>query len=213
MNTHIPKGQVVDPITIPLSTQVLSPSLSITPNEWYTSARMAIRQEHRAMEARLRGTREEDFAPWLGLESDEAKLGLVAARACVHHLLLILKELVGEDNANEVRPHQITTHVPDDPVAWRQGFIDLADYRGALLHHRPQPMSPVEHPHYPTHVSSQDATYLLERLSDAVDMVLDLLTRVIESPAKGVQRWAGMQGRRAALIRLKDFRTDTSTPI
>ena len=202
--------QEVDPVTVKVAMPAVS--VTVTANEWFTFARMAIRQEHRAREARSHGDAVDDFAPWMGLESDEAKLGLIAARAAVYHLQLILGDLIEVENVHKIRASQITTDLPGDTESWQQQFGDLAVSRGSLLHEQPEP-SLVQHPHYPTMVSSQDAAYELGSLSAAVDLLLDVLTRVVESPTSEVESWSNVEGRTESVTRLKAFRNDPLTTI
>jgi hypothetical protein len=188
--------------------------VTIEANEWYTFARMAIRQEHRAQAARNQGDAAADeYAPWLGLESDEAKLGLIAAHASLFHLRLVLKELLGVGNVNDIEPHHITTDVPEDPGKWKKAFMELADERGSMLHDKPEPSPAVRHPHYPTAVSPQTASPDLISLSSAVDLVLDALGRVLVSPTPAVDQWATKAGRSDAIARLNGFRRNKNLPM
>jgi hypothetical protein len=80
----------------------------------------------------------------------------------------------------------------------------LIGQRDEAVHHNEETAPAVPHPYYTTNVAGVDASFSMERVSDAVDLMLDVLERAIVHPTPALTSWA--KGQAHTLDMLKRMR-------
>lgn len=168
-------------------------TVAIGSNLWFNWAKIAIRQERRALAAREWGLNADKArAKAIGLETDEVIQTVAAVRHSFHNLWLAWhdRQLLPVDEESDLRPDLITTDLPADVDAWWQRIKNIVNWRNHVVHHIQQMAPTVAHPVYPTNVGALNATFTVEYAADSVDLLLDVFERVFERPSYQLQQWA-----------------------
>jgi len=195
-----PETQYVRPETARAKVTAHTPGILITTHLWILWAHIAMRAEIRAREARELATNpDHDAATGLASEAEEALVVITAVGNLFYNLdEAWSRRLPGVETRN--LPLAATTNPPKNAQEWLTSIGTLVRTRGNAVHfiESPKPVQP--HP-TGTHTSPENATFTVENASAAVDLMLDVLTRAIESPSVELEGWASSFG-----LTLEDLR-------
>lgn len=181
---------------------VFSPaSIGLTEHLWLHWAKIAIRQERRAWDARRDGQRVTAFAPYLAKETEEAIEAVAAARHCLHHLSRVWQGPLGLARQKDLTLPKITLAPPISPVTWTARVTRLIKDRVEAVHHDEESASARPHPGYATNVSDIAALFTAERATEAVDVMLDDVIRpVLTAPSAPLADFARAHGHVLGLL-------------
>jgi hypothetical protein len=177
-------------------------TISLRPHVWLNWARIAIRQEGRVWEARNRGlSQPETPGQFMAVETDEAIQAVTASRHCLHNLWRAWG--LGE-NEKSVTLRNLTTATSTNPATWRTRLKQLVIDRNGVVHHDEVTTPAQPHPVYATNVSGLAASFTAERATEAVDVLLnDVLRLVITAPAPALATFARDYGHVLASLDLQ----------
>ncbi len=191
MTDEKPPAQVARPKTLRVPINVNPASVFLRPNMWAKWANIAIRAEAPSWRARNRGVERSEAGPYVAFENEESRTAVTAVRHAFHHLWLDWRDL-GDAESEKELPPSATTDTPEDVAAfetWLEGIAAVVLDRDRVVHH-PEPSEPTAPHPLGTNVSQQAAYFTAERATDAVDRLLDFLTRVLAAPGIGLEQWA-----------------------
>lgn len=191
----------VQPQPIIVTTKVYAPTITIRPHLWLKWAKIAIRQEGRARDARAQGAvMGNRFGLNLGLEVEDSIQAVAAVRHCLHNLWLVWRDILNADRLTnggpplerekQLTPSIFTTELPPNIKEWKARVRSLIGQRDMAVHHEEESAPPVPHPFYPTNVAGLDAAFSYERSREAVDLMMDVFARAMVSPSPALIGWA-----------------------
>jgi hypothetical protein len=194
-----PPSQVVAPPTVAAAVTVPSATILMRPHLWLNWARISVRQERRAWDARDRGLCQPGSpGSYLGLETEESIEAVTAARHCLHNLWLVWNLGGDERTATLAR---LTTANPANAATWQTRVTRLVVDRNGVVHHNEATAPAQPHPVYPTNVSGLAASFTAERATEAVDILMDdVLRLVMTAPSPALQAFANDHGHVLALL-------------
>lgn len=192
---------IVQPATLLVKATFPQALVAIRPHLWLKWAKIAIKQERRTAEARAVGAAAGDaFIHALGQEVEDSMQAVAAVRHCLHNLWRIWLDPIDEARRmagqspmrkeGQIKPTHFTTDLPTDIRQWKQSVKELIGKRDEAVHHDEETAPTVPHPFYPTNVSGVDASFSLERVNEAVDLMMDILRQALQSPSPALVEWA-----------------------
>jgi hypothetical protein len=167
---------------------------------WLNWARIAIRQERRAWDARKAGQTTTQFIHELGLETEEAIQAIAASRHCIHNLYRVWSHDIGKAEKN-IEPRDFSTALPADQTSWRTRIRNLIGDRDEAVHHDEEYGPPQPHPGYPGHVSRINSVFTAERATEVVDVMMDDVLRLaLTAPPVALAQWSAANRHVMALL-------------
>jgi hypothetical protein len=174
-------------MTIEVKVEIPTPTITMTHHAWVTWAEIAIRHEAFAREARAVGDVYE-YRPGL--------VALTSAAFSLDALYGVARQLVPDPGTRGDRGAMVAERLkrgvsPGKLAAtWPKRIHHLFDERDAAVHFGEATVSPVWHPDLNSNVDPHVLRWGADTGTEAVDLLLDVLTTWADHPSKLTTQWS-----------------------